>query len=436
VAPRRLTKLRFTIDSTSQWATVDLLGGSLLQQSAPVVSGGAGGPYSNTGFFVQTISTARVVVDAVYDLPNAPLELRVCKNTDGVTSVRVERITDDPTTVVAVDDTRADGVWDDNHCADTLSSAVSPDALAPSYAWPRPVDDRKMTLAIYTPWSSPAAFASQPFVDQPVVPYDGSTQDGVDGMVNQAADSGVNGFVYWHNGDPESERRYDLVMHAAEQRPGFTVAGELDLGMVGGFAHGVTDEPTIEAWTRSLLSRASSPSYLRVGDRPVLFVWGTQYLSPDVWKQAISNLRSTGLNPFVVADGFDTRFGFDGYWLLNPNNVPDGQLSGWYDSWMQQARLTPDRALGSAPALWAAGISPGENDRFSGKAAWQWWNIDRENGARYDQVWQAAAATSPDWMVISSWNDFSEATYVQPSQQLGTRALDQTRAWANWFSHG
>jgi hypothetical protein len=426
--------LRFTIDSTSDWATVDLLGGALLSQGAPVVSGGTGGPYSTTGFSVQTADAARVTVDAVYDLPAAPLELRVCKNNDDVTSVRVERITDAPTTVATLEDGRADGVWDGD-CANKASTSLTSDALAPLYSWPRPVDDRRLTLAIYSPWYEPSMFATQPFVDRPRDPYDGSDQASVTGMVNQAADAGVSGFVYWHNGDPESGRRYDLVMRAAEQRPGFTVAGELDLGMLGGFEKGAVDAPSVEARARELLARSSSPSYLRVGDRPVLFMWGTQWLAPDVWSQVIQDLRASGVNPFVVADGLNTSYGFDGFWVLNSNNVADAAaVSGWYEGFSQAAKLSPEHSLGSAPALWAAGISPGEDDTFSGKPRSQRWYIPRDGGGRYDQVWQAAAASNPDWTVISTWNDFHEATFVQPSEWYGTQALDQTRAWTGWFS--
>ena len=434
VTTRRLTKLRFTIDSTSDWATIDLLGGSLYSQGTPSVLGGTGYPYSTTGFFAGTLGSVRMVVDVVYELPSGPLDLRVCKNSEGTTTVRIERITDAPTTVASVSNNRVDGVWESG-CADPSHTAVTADALAPSYSWPRPVDDRRLTLAIYTPWYEPGSFATHPFVDVPVEPYNGTTQAGVTGMVNQAADSGVNGFVYWYNGDPEAERRYDLVMRGAETRPGFSVAAELDLGAAGGFTTGSAPQWRIEAWTRSLLARSSSPSYLKVNGRPVLFVWGTPYMTPAVWEQTRFALQATGMNPFVVGDTLDSRYGFDGFWVLNPNNVPDSsKLSAWFDYWSWSARVAPERSLGSAPLLWAAGISPGEDDTYSGKPPGWGLMIGREGGARYDKVWQAAAASSPDWMVISTWNDFHEATYVQPSVGLGTQALDQTRAWAGWFS--
>ena len=434
VATRRLTKLRFTIDSTSDWANIDLLGGSLYSQGTPSVLGGSGYPYSTTGFAVQTPGYVRMVVDVVYDLPNGNLDLRVCKNSEGITTVRVERITDVPTTVALVTNSRVDGFWEGG-CADPSHTAVTANALAPPYSWPRPRDDRRLTLAIFTPWYEPASFQQSQFVDTPVEPYNGTTQAGVTGMVNQAADAGVNGFVYWYNGAADAERRYDLVMRAAESRPGFTVAAQLDLGAAGGFATGGTTQQTIEAWTRVLLARSSSPSYLKVGGRPVLFVWGTPYMSPAAWQQTRVALQASGLNPFVVGDTLNSAFGFDGFWVLNPNNVPDSStLPAWFEYWSRTVRVTPEHSLGSAPLLWAAGISPGEDDTYSGKPPGWGLLISREGGARYDKVWQAAAASSPEWMVISSWNDFHEATYVQPSVALGTQALDQTRAWAGWFS--
>jgi hypothetical protein len=436
VTTRRLTKLRFTIDSTSQWANVDLLGGSLYTQTPPSVVGGQGYPYSTTGFAVQTPGYVKVVVDAVYELPasGTNLDLRICKNNNGITQVKIERITDTPTTVALYSNSRVDAVWIDG-CADPSHTVVAADSLAAPYAWPRPVDTRRLTLGIYSPWYTPASFTNPPhLVDAAVAPYDCSTAAGVSGMVAQAAASGMNGFVFWYNGEAEAERRYDLLMRAAEAQPGFVVAGELDLGAAGGFTNGSVTEPAVEAYARTLLARATSPSYLRVNGRPVLFVWGTPYMSVATWQQVRQALQASGLNPFVVADSMNTSFGFDGFWVLNPNNVPDAsQLPAWFEYWARSARFTPERSLGSAPTLWAAGISPGEDDTDSGKPAGTGMYIPRNGGARYDAVWQAAAMTKPEWMIISSWNDFHEATYIQPSVNLGTRALDQTRAWGNWF---
>jgi hypothetical protein len=432
----RLTKLRMTVESSSQWGTIDLRGGSIHVGGQPAVSAGAAQIYSGTGLAVQRgqASAARAVVDVVYALPDASsLELLVCKNTDGVVDVRIERVTGStPVSVARLVAGRADGVWEGG-CANKVRAPVATAGLVPAGTWPQPVVNARSTFAVYSPWYDDAMFQQQPFVDRPRGPYDTTDPAAVRAMVDQAWGAGIDGFVYWHNGHAESFTRMDLVVAAAEAHGTFTFAPQLDISQLPSRC-GFHDAATVRQWASDLLAHAGSTAQLKVGGRPVLFVWGTDCLPASTWSAVRSGLRQQGLDPFVVGDSPDAAYDFDGFWLLNPNTVPDSdRLSSWYRWWGDQARLTPQRSLGSDPVLWAAGISPGEQDDHSGKHPSMWLQVPRANGERYHRVWQAAAASRPEWMVISSWNDFHEATYVQPSEGLGSLALDQTAAWTSWF---
>ena len=46
------------------------------------------------------------------------------------------------------------------------------------------------------------------------------------------------------------------------------------------------------------------------------------------------------------------------------------------------------------------------------------------------------AAPGPEWVLITSWNEWYETTNVAPGTTTGTRALDQTRTWTRRFSGG
>jgi hypothetical protein len=432
-----LTKLRITIESTSEWATVDLYGGSFYASGEPSVSGGAAQVYSPTGVAIQRHLSpfpARTVLEVVYQLPADPLTLQVCKNNDGVTAVKVERVTGDrPVTAVDLRADRRDGVWEDD-CANPVRAAVPLEKVADPGVWPRPVVDERLTLALYSPWYDEAMFRSQPFVDRPVGPYDTTDHDSIVAMIDTASGAGVNGFVYWYNGEPEARERHTMLVRAAEARPGFRLAPQLDLSQLP-TPCGAHSSDTMAQWARVLLAHAESPSQLEVDGRPVLFVWDADCITPQAWKWVRSSLAGRGLHPFVVGDDPDPAYDFDGFWLLNANTVPDTpSLREWYDTWAATARFTPARQLGSDPILWAAGVSPGEDDTYSGKSPDIWLQVPREGGARYDAAWSAAAASRPEWVVISSWNDFHEATHVMPSVEHGRRALDQTRTWSARFA--
>jgi hypothetical protein len=84
------------------------------------------------------------------------------------------------------------------------------------------------------------------------------------------------------------------------------------------------------------------------------------------------------------------------------------------------------------PPLTVATVSPGYDDRKTRGLS----NpvVYRDGGKRYDQTWDAALAGSPDWVVVTSWNEWYEDTSIEPGTATGAQALAQTkqraRAWS------
>ena len=188
---------------------------------------------------------------------------------------------------------------------------------------------------------------------------------------------------------------------------------------------------------RQVLSRSGAPTYLHVGTRPVVMLYGTSKLTTAVWTAVLSDLHRSGIDPFVVGDSTDLAFGFDGLYFYSPNTFPDtAQLPRVYDDWEFQARYLAQRALGDTPALLALPVSPGENDADAGKPAGQGTFVDRASGARYDATWRDAVATNPDWVLVTSWNEFYEASNVQPGTVTGQLALNQTADWSKSWRFG
>jgi hypothetical protein len=57
-----------------------------------------------------------------------------------------------------------------------------------------------------------------------------------------------------------------------------------------------------------------------------------------------------------------------------------------------------------------------------------------EAGERYLASWEAALAAQPDWIMITSWNEWFEGTSVEPSIGHGDLALRQTAEQAARFA--
>ena len=66
---------------------------------------------------------------------------------------------------------------------------------------------------------------------------------------------------------------------------------------------------------------------------------------------------------------------------------------------------------------------------------WDYSFVDRENGAFYRRMFEAAIKSNADWIVITSWNEFQENTDIEPSEYYGDQYLKITKEYAEkWRS--
>jgi hypothetical protein len=72
-------------------------------------------------------------------------------------------------------------------------------------------------------------------------------------------------------------------------------------------------------------------------------------------------------------------------------------------------------------ALWWAPVAPGYHKFSTGR------QISRRNGSTYINEFQNSLKSNPDAIVIISWNEWAESTYIEPSEKYGTFYLDLTR---------
>jgi len=75
-------------------------------------------------------------------------------------------------------------------------------------------------------------------------------------------------------------------------------------------------------------------------------------------------------------------------------------------------------------------VSPGYDDtklRPKGHA------MDRQNGEAYRVLWEEAIRSKPDWVLITSWNEWIEGTEIEPSVEDGDKYLKLTAEYASQF---
>jgi hypothetical protein len=120
---------------------------------------------------------------------------------------------------------------------------------------------------------------------------------------------------------------------------------------------------------------------------------------------------------------------FDGHHLYSitwPNRIaPSSTLSSWAD------RVRKYNRENGTAKLWVATVMPGYDDRKARPG--NGFARSRDDGEYYRQTWQAAIASKPQWVVINSFNEWPEGSYIEPSRAYGGLYLDLTREWAARF---
>ena len=416
-----VTRVRLTLETTSDWATATLLGGRLVGTLPGAAPAGAEVVQSGRTFGLRTSQPATATLDLVLDLgPNAEPALRLRKGDLGWAKVTVQRVNGADQTVVAV-------VRNDRPDGNAVQPRIARAALAGTGLALPSVDDRRLVLAFYYPWFKADSFQGGAWTDTPATPWATDEPVAVADMVRLAKDAGVDGFVASWNGTDIVASRFELLLDTAEAAGGFHVAPYLELL---GTEHQSVDAIVDSA--RRALAYAARPTFLRAGGRPVMFVYGSWTIDAPRWAAIRQGLAAAGFDPFFVGDSADTAFGFDGYHVYNPNRYEPAQLRDLNRRMMLELRVPSELRPEAPQRLWAATVSPGQNNLVRNPAGGRY--RSRDGGLRYDRTWSAAMASEPDWIVVTSWNEWYEATHVSPGRSTGWRAFDQTRRWSDRFA--
>lgn len=453
--PLQYADLQLQVSTGSDWTTVSLLNATLVDSHTVSTSPGSSVSFNTAGVGItnsapsamrgtNSAAASRSTVNLVYQLPSSGnVTLQVCRGQLGLTTATLTRRAPQDPVVSSLADRALTG-WVGS-CYDPANSTLAVSSLSGgTSAWPRPVSTTRHVLAAYYPWYNSSTFSSPPVLngfteswwpDVPRAPYDTTSASSVDAQVAEAAAKGIDGFVLEFNGDPTLAARNQLVTAAAESRHRFYVAPMVDLAYLPGLAStfSLQDQAHyISQWTAEALATTKGRVQLTQSGRPVVFYYDTAAMSPSAWVLAESQLSQAGEMPYAIGDATGATYGMPGLFSYSPNSVSnDADLPAFYEQLQQAARF--DSAVGniSEPQqLLVAPVSPGMNNTEETLP----WNsrIDvwRAGGIRYDDTWSSALALRPDWVLVTTWNEWYESTGIAPSLNAGTTALSQTGQWA------
>jgi hypothetical protein len=152
------------------------------------------------------------------------------------------------------------------------------------------------------------------------------------------------------------------------------------------------DPQTVFEWLVDLVDLyGSHPAYLRVGGRPVIFVYLAPILSEASWAAIVARLRATGRNPLLIGDFTRSTLlePFDGEYQYTNVFSSEGALLDQNLTESLRVRTYSLLRQGDRRRIWVASVTPGFDDSHLTDRVPPH-VVDRSNGEVYDGQWRSA----------------------------------------------
>lgn len=441
VAPgATLARLEVRITTTSAWTEVTFRPGTVLADRKTTLPRDVRIDTLPNGWVLNGPGGAArsVVVEAVVQEATKAGAIRVAvrKGFAGETSVSILNRSAEPYTAAEVVNRLPEASTGPARGADGLTAVLSvPRSRLLGTRDPVVArgDPRRLVIAAYYPWF--AGYRDPTLADRPSNPRSTDRFADVLAMTRQARAAGIDGFAVSWAGDAANGRGFDLALRAAAATDGFVTPY---LEMQHANRTGVTGTAEADVVVDQLsqaLRRASDPAFLRSDGVPVVFVFQFALLPPVAWRNVLRILADRGTPVKLVGDAELGRYGAVEWGIheYSPNAHPPAELREVGRRMVLDARyLGADDA--AAPHLSIATVSPGYDDSRLADRPTPLVVPRGAAGERYLTTWEAALAASPDWILVTSWNEWFEGTSVEPSAAHGDLALRQTAEQTARFS--
>jgi hypothetical protein len=231
-------------------------------------------------------------------------------------------------------------------------------------AQPAQAQSQRPVLVYYYAWWSPESVGPGKSPDWPINPYHSWDAGVMATHVAQIAGAGIDGMVVAWYGPTETNNQTETNFRQLLDLAAANGTTALLSVDLGSAAWFTSVQDVIDGLNYALSVHANHPAYFRYNGRPVLFFW------------------------------YQGRYSLDDWAYIRQQVDPDHN------------------------SIWIAeGAMPDAMPTFD----------ERGDGAFLRESFSAAAASGPEMVVITSWNEWWESTHIEPSTLYGDFYLNLTR---------
>jgi hypothetical protein len=254
-------------------------------------------------------------------------------------------------------------------------------------------------------------------------PYDSQDPLVLRGHLKLAARAGIDAFIgsWWGIGDFSDQAFAKLLAEA-------DALGTTKVTVYYETVPEHSPARAVEELLYLLDNYASRPGFLRIGERPVLFLYGRALgqLTTEQWQEVIAEVKAK--HPCLLIADTDAPHpppdNADGLHFYNPTGRTQAgeDMRAFYAAQVRQAR---QRGL-----IACVTVIPGYDDtcvRAPGTVT------PRLGGQLYRALWEYALQAEPDWVLITSWNEWHEGSEIEPSVEDRLLYLHLTAQYARRF---
>jgi hypothetical protein len=232
-------------------------------------------------------------------------------------------------------------------------------------------------------------------------------------QVEDMISRGISGVIASWDTNPMVQKSVPLLLREVERHPGFEFAIELEAFGFRRYSKTVSRDITpklIEALERARTLFETSPSYMQINGRPVVFFFGLEQYVVD-WERVRAQTRGNPIFIFRNPGAFEKSYSDGAFaWSEKSKTDPRDEMLGYLDKFYQAALTHPRKyAFGSVYAGFNDTLASWGQNKVMDRHCGQTWLDTFARVGRFFSAGKQLAA-----LRLVTWNDYEEGTAIEP----------------------